>query len=156
MPRNEHLTRIELIDPVLHDRGWTGALVREEKTPGGSDIIDGRPIKRAGRTDYLLCLPILTGKPPLAVAVLEAKAEGKFPSLGIQQARRDASKHHVPFVFSTNGGLFPEFAEDSQQIVDGRHLTDFPTPDDLRRRHLAMAFGRGCAPRPADKTNRLP
>ena len=37
MPRNEHLTRIELIDPTLYELGWTGALIREEKTPGGSD-----------------------------------------------------------------------------------------------------------------------
>jgi len=58
MSRNEHLTRIELIDPALNDQGWTEALIREEKTPGRSDIIDGRPVKRNGRTDYLLCLPI--------------------------------------------------------------------------------------------------
>jgi hypothetical protein len=49
MPRNEHLTRVELIDPALHDLGWTGELLREEKTPGGSDVIDGRPVKRSGR-----------------------------------------------------------------------------------------------------------
>jgi type I restriction enzyme, R subunit len=138
MPRNEHLTRLELIDPALHDLGWTGALIREEKTPGGSDIIDGHPIKRSGRTDYLLCLPILPGKPPLAVGVLEAKAEGKLPSLGIQQARRDALKHHVPFVFSTNGHQFAEFAEDTQQIIDARPLTSFPTPDMLRQRYQAL------------------
>lgn len=138
MPRNEHLTRVELVDPKLHDLGWTGALIREEKTPGGSDIIDGRPVKRSGRTDYLLCLPILPGKPPLAVGVLEAKAEGKLPSLGIQQARRDASKHHVPFVFSTNGHLFTEFGEDTQQIVDARPLTSFPTPDELRQRYQTL------------------
>lgn len=138
MPRNEHLTRIELIDPKLHELGWTGGLIREEKTPGGSDIIDGRPVKRSGRTDYLLCLPILPGKPPLAVGVLEAKAEGKLPSLGFQQARRDALKHHVPFVFSTNGHLFTEFGEDTQQIVDARPLTSFPTPDELRQRYQTL------------------
>ncbi|MCX5838614.1 MAG: hypothetical protein NTW71_08875 [Deltaproteobacteria bacterium] len=27
MTRNEHLTRVELIDPILHDLGWTGALI---------------------------------------------------------------------------------------------------------------------------------
>lgn len=138
MPRNEHLTRIELIDPQLHELGWTGALIREEKTPGGADIIDGKPVKRAGRTDYLLCLPILPGKPPLAVALLEAKAEDKLPSLGIQQAKRDASKHHVPFYFSTNGNLFAEYGEDTQQIVDGRPLANFPSPDELRRRYQAL------------------
>jgi len=138
MPRNEHLTRVQLIDPILHDLGWTGALVREEKTPGGSDIIDGRPVKRSSRTDYLLCLPILPGKPPLAVALLEAKAEDKLPSLGIQQARRDAAKHHVPFHFSTNGHLFAEFGEDTQHIRDAQPLTSFPTPDQLRQRYQAL------------------
>lgn len=138
MSRNEHLTRVELIDPKLHDIGWTGSLIREEKTPGRSDIIGGRPIKRSGRTDYLLCLSVLPGKPPLAVGVLEAKSEDKLPSLGIQQARRDALKHHVPFVFSTNGYLFVEFAEDTQQIIDNKPLTSFPTPDELRRRYQAI------------------
>ena len=138
MPRNEHLTRVELIDPYLHDRGWTEALIREEKTPGGSDIIDGRPVKRAGRTDYLLCVPILPGKPPLPVAVLEAKAEDKLPSLGIQQARRDAVKHHVPFVFSTNGYLFAEYSEDTQRIIDAQPLNSFPTPVELIRRYQAL------------------
>lgn len=138
MPRNEHQTRVELIDPILHELGWTGALVREEKTPGGSDIIDGRPVRRSSRTDYLLCLPILPGKPPLAVALLEAKAEGKFHSLGIQQARRDALKHHVPFYFATNGSLYAEFGEDTQQIVDALPLANFPTPDELRLRYEAL------------------
>ena len=138
MPRNEHLTRVELIDPKLHDLGWTGALIREEKTPGGSDIIDGRPVKRSGRTDYLLCLPILPGKPPLPVGLLEAKAENNLPSLGIQQARRDAAKHHVPFYFSTNGELYAEFGEDTQRIIDARPLTSFPTPDALRQRYQAL------------------
>lgn len=138
MPRNEHLTRTELIDPKLYDIGWTGALVREEKTPGGSDIVNGRPVKRSGRSDYLLCLSILPGRAPLAVGVLEAKAEDKLPSLGIQQARRDALKHHVPFVFSTNGHLFAEFAEDTQRIIDARPLISFPTPAELRQRFQTL------------------
>jgi type I site-specific restriction endonuclease len=87
MPRDEHQTRVELINPALHERGWVEALIREEKTPGGTDIIDGKPRKRKGRTDYLLCIPVMDGKPPLAVALLEAKAEDKLPSLGIQQAK---------------------------------------------------------------------
>ena len=45
MPRNEHLTRVELIDPVLDARGWTDDLVREETTPGGVDVVDGKPRK---------------------------------------------------------------------------------------------------------------
>jgi len=92
MSRNEHLARIELIDPASYDLGWTGGLIREEKTPGNCDIIDGRPVKRSGRIDYSLCLAILPSKPSLAVALLEAKAEGKLPSLGIQRTRGDAAK----------------------------------------------------------------
>jgi type I restriction enzyme R subunit len=87
MPRNEHLTRVELIDPVLDAIGWTDDLVREEKSPGGVDVVDGKPRKRKGRSDYLLCLPITAGRTPLAISLLEAKAEGKLPSLGIQQAK---------------------------------------------------------------------
>jgi hypothetical protein len=48
MPRNEHLTRVELIDPVLAEKGWTDDLLREEKTPGGVDVLDGKPRKRKG------------------------------------------------------------------------------------------------------------
>jgi hypothetical protein len=63
MPRNEHLTRVELIDPKIFGHGWNEALVREEKNPGGTDIVDGSPVKHRGRTDYLLCLPILPARP---------------------------------------------------------------------------------------------
>ncbi len=87
MVRDEKQTRIELINPALHESGWTDALIREERTPGGTDIIDGKLRKRKGRTDYLLCIPVIEGKPPLPIAVLEAKAEDKIPSLGIQQAK---------------------------------------------------------------------
>jgi type I restriction enzyme R subunit len=138
MSRNEHQTRLELINPALYDRGWTEELIREERTPGGSDIINGRPVKRHGRSDYLLCLPIVPGRQPLPIAVLEAKAEGKLASLGIQQARDYSKRFHVPFVFSTNGHLFTEYAEDTQQIIDGRPLSSFPTPEELRERYEAL------------------
>ena len=111
MARNEHLTRVELIDPVLVDKGWTDDLIREEKTPGGVDVVDGQPRKRKGRSDYLLCLPITPGNVPLTVSLLEAKAEDKLPSLGIQQARDYMKKYNVPFVFSTNGTFSPNMVK---------------------------------------------
>jgi len=49
--RDEKQTRIELINPVLFERGWGENLIREERMPGGADIIDGKPRKRRGRTD---------------------------------------------------------------------------------------------------------
>ena len=48
MPRNEQQTRTELINPVLYEKGWVDALIREEKTPGGVDIIDFTDYLRKG------------------------------------------------------------------------------------------------------------
>jgi type I restriction enzyme R subunit len=135
MARDEEATRVDLIDPAMHARGWHERLIRREKTPGGTDIINGRPIKRRGRVDYLLCVPVLDGKPPLPIALIEAKAEDKLPSLGIQQARNYGRRFNVPFVFSTNGHLFTEFGADTRQIQDGRPLTELPTPEELRDRY---------------------
>jgi type I restriction enzyme R subunit len=133
--RDEKQTRIELINPILHERGWADALIREERTPGGTDIVDGVPRKRKGRTDYLLCIPVIDGKPPLAVAILEAKAEDKLPSLGIQQARDYMKKFNVPFVYSSNGHLYAEYADDTRVIRDAIPLSALPTPDDLKERY---------------------
>ena len=134
MSLDEAATRIQLIDPILHALGWTEDLVRREKTPGGTDIIDGRPVKRRGRVDYLLCLPVAPGKAPLPVAALEAKAEGKLPALGLQQGREYGRRFNVPFSFSTNGHLYTEFGEDTRQIIDNRPLSEFPTSAELRDR----------------------
>lgn len=139
MPRDESATRVELIDPGLHDRGWTEDLIRREKTPGGFDIVDGRPVKRRGRVDYLLCLPAPAGESPLAVAALEAKAENKLPALGIQQGREYGRRFNVPFAFSTNGHLFAEFGEDTRQVADNTPLERFPSPTDLRQRYEAYS-----------------
>lgn len=135
MARDEKQTRIELINPALRESGWTDALIREERTPGGADIIDGKPRKRRGRTDYLLCIPVIEGKPPLPIAVLEAKAEDKLPSLGIQQAKNYMKKFNVPFVFTTNGNLYAEYADDTGSIRDAVSLTAFPNPEELKHRY---------------------
>ena len=135
MPRDERQTRIELINPALYGCGWVDSLIREEKTPGGTDIIDGKPVKRRGRTDYLLCIPAVEGKSPLAVAVIEAKSEAKLPSLGIQQAKDYMKKFNVPFAFSTNGNLYTEYGMDTGQIKDSLYLSGFPTPEELKKRY---------------------
>lgn len=70
MPRDEHQTRVELINPALHDRGWVEALIREDKTPGGTDIIDGKPRKRKG-------------------------GEGLGPGLAIKHFQKDNGGHHT-------------------------------------------------------------
>lgn len=134
-PRDEKLTRRDLIDPTIMRRGWTADLIKIEKTPGGVDIIDGSPSKRSGRCDYLLCLPVVGGKPPIPVAILEAKKETAYPGLGLDQARRYCKRFHVPFAFSTNGHVYVEFAEDTGMITNEQSLINIPTPEDLLTRY---------------------
>jgi type I restriction enzyme R subunit len=134
MSRNEAQTRRDLIDPKLFLRGWTNDLIKVEVTPGGTDIVDGKPKRRTGRSDYLLCLPVVSGLPPVPVAVLEAKKESASASLGIQQAQGYAKRFYVPFSFSTNGNLFSEYGEDTGLIQEFDSLDTFPTPAELRER----------------------
>ena len=56
MPYNESDTRAKLIDPKIHTVGWTEDLIRRETTAGTIEIINGRPKRKNGRMDYLLCL----------------------------------------------------------------------------------------------------
>ena len=69
---------------------------------------------------------------------LEAKAEDKLPSLGIQQAKDYMKKFHVPFIFSTNGHLYAEYAEDTGHIHDALSLAAFPTPKKIKERYEAI------------------
>ncbi len=133
--RNEAQTRRDLIDPKLFLRGWTNDLVKVETTPGGTDIIDGKPKRRKGRSDYLLCIKIEEGLAPIPVAVLEAKKEAASASLGLQQAQGYSKRFNVLFSFSTNGALYSEFGEDTGTIVESISLDSFPTPAELRRRY---------------------
>ena len=61
MPRDENQTRTELIDPVLHDRGWTEDLIRRERTPVSTIALQQHAHVRKGRTDYLLVCPLTPG-----------------------------------------------------------------------------------------------
>lgn len=55
MALNEADTRAKLIDPVLHQKGWTEDLISREETEKGIVIINGKPVKKeSGRIDYLL------------------------------------------------------------------------------------------------------
>jgi hypothetical protein len=65
MSRNKAQTHKNLIDPKIFELGWTNDLIRGEVTPGGTDIVDDKPVRLKGRTEYLLCLPILEGQLPL-------------------------------------------------------------------------------------------
>jgi type I restriction enzyme R subunit len=135
MALSEADTRAKLIDPALHDAGWKENLIRRETTAGGIDIIDGRPRKRQGRTDYLLCLPVSQGLSPLAVAVIEAKPDVQPHTLGLDQAKKYGKRLHVPFVYSSNGHLFAEYDDFTGRTCDNLSLSKFPAPDELKIRY---------------------
>ena len=79
MGLTESDTRAKLIDPAIHARGWTEDLIRREETAGAIEIIDGKPRKQAkGRVDYTLRIRVNLETQPVAVALIEAKAEEDF------------------------------------------------------------------------------
>ena len=149
MARNEADTRAQLIDPVLHAQGWTEALhIRREQTPGQVDIINGRGKRRSrGRIDYVLRLVVTldgqqgqqSGTQPIAVALIEAKAEDKDPATGLEQAKAYASGklHNLLFVYATNGHLFVEYDRSTGYTSAPRPLAEFPTPEELCHRYEA-------------------
>jgi len=88
VPLCEADTRAKLIDSALHSRGWTEDLIRREETAGTIEIIDGKARRRGkGRTDYTFRVKVNSETQPVAVAVLEAKAEHLTPAAGLEQAK---------------------------------------------------------------------
>src|SRR5262245_43572754 len=131
-------TRAKLIDPALHARGWTEDLIRREETAGAVEVVDGRPRRRAhGRTDYVLRVRVNAGSQPVAVALIEAKAEDLPPTHGLEQAKAYAAckRLNVPLAYASNGHLFVEFDRVSGLTSSSRPLSEFPTPAELRARY---------------------
>ena len=87
--------------------------------------------------DYTLRLSISPGSQPVAVALIEAKAEHHPPAHGLEQAKAYASSKrlHVPFVYSSNGHQFVEFDLSTGLTGNPMPMGSFPTPADLRRRY---------------------
>lgn len=143
-PWSESDTRAKLIDPGLHGCGWTEDLIRREETAGAVEIIDGQPRRRArGRVDYVLRVKVSEGSQPVAVALIEAKAENLPPGHGLEQAKAygACARLNVAFVFSSNGHQFVEFDRARGITSAARPLGEFPSPAELRARYeKAMGF----------------
>jgi type I restriction enzyme R subunit len=141
MPRNEKQTREELINPTLELRGWKKDYIKVEQTSGRFEVVDGQSRRIDKRVDYVLQIPIVPEgktKPILfPIALIEAKKEEELPAFGLQQARDYNTRFHLPFVFSTNGHRFVEYADDTQETSKDKPLTEFPTPHDLLKRYEA-------------------
>jgi len=135
MPFSEADTRSKLIDPALYQRGWTEAHLRREETAGEIMLVEGKPRKRQGRVDYTLRLKVNSQTQPVAVALIEAKAEDAQPTDGLEQAKRYARLLNVPFVFSSNGHLFVEYDFFTGTTSDPQPLATFPSPADVQARY---------------------
>jgi type I restriction enzyme R subunit len=74
---------------------------------------------------------------PVAVALIEAKAEHLPPTHGLEQAKLYGAckRLNVPFVYSTNGHLFVEYDRGRGRTEGPRPLAEFPSPADLRARY---------------------
>jgi type I restriction enzyme R subunit len=138
MSLNESDTRAKLIDPALHRCGWTEDLIKREETAGAIEIVGNRARRRGkGRADYTLRVKVGSNPQPVAVALIEAKAEDLPPAHGLEQGKlyAHAKRLNVPFVFATNGHQFVEYDAYSKLTTDKRAMTAFPTPAELRIRY---------------------
>jgi len=131
-------TRAKLVDPAIHARGWTEELIRREETAGAIELIGNKPRKRSrGRVDYVLRVRVNVDTQPVAVALIEAKAEHLPPNHGLEQAKLYAAckRMNVPFVFSTNGHQYVEYDRLTGKTTGPIGMDLFPTPEELRRRY---------------------
>ena len=130
---NEAETRIRNIDPLLKESGWSDSnnpdapsFKREHYFTDGK--IRGEGVRgKAKRADYLLYYR----QPHFPIAVVEAKADYKLPSDGIQQAKTYAEMLGLNFAYSTNGKLIVEF-----DFVTGKESNFYkmPQPEELWQR----------------------
>ena len=130
---NEAETRIRNIDPMLKESGWSHSnnpdvpsFKREHYFTDGK-IIGEKARGKARRADYLLYYR----QPHFPIAVVEAKADYRLPSDGIQQAKTYAEMLGLNFAYSTNGKLIVEF-----DFVTGKESKFYkmPQPSELWQR----------------------
>ncbi|MGA2400368.1 MAG: hypothetical protein ABSG91_01520 [Syntrophobacteraceae bacterium] len=131
-------TRAKLIDPAIHTCGWTEDLIRREETAGAIEIINGKPRKNAkGRVDYTLRVKVNQDTQPVAVALIEAKAEHLHPAHGLEQAKvyGACKRLNVLFCYSCNGHLFVEYDKTTGVTSKPHSMSEFPSPAELRARY---------------------
>ncbi len=101
MPYSEDDTRVKLIDPKIHECGWSEEyLTRQFPIADDRFFVEGEEFKRlktAKFADYVLSYK------NLAVAVLEAKAEDEDPMKHLSQVQDYAKRLDVPFAYISNG-----------------------------------------------------
>ena len=93
------------ITPALREAGWDELnQIREEVSfTKGRIIVRGKLVSRGKgkRADYILSV-----KPNIPIAIIEAKENAQAISAGLQQGLEYAKTLEIPFVFSSNGDGF--------------------------------------------------
>lgn len=127
--------RSKFITPALTgpngDKWDLMSQIREEKYfTKGRIIVRGKTVQRgqAKKADY-----ILSYKPNIPIAVIEAKDNNHSVGAGMQQALEYAEILDVPFAYSSNGDAFLEHDRTATGTNVTREipLDQFPTPDEL-------------------------
>jgi type I restriction enzyme, R subunit len=132
--------RTKFITPALAGPGGKWDLItqlREEVYfTKGRVIVRGKTIKRgeAKKVDYLLSY-----KPGIPIAVIEAKDNNHAIGAGMQQALEYAEILDIPFAYSSNGDAFLEHDRTGKGESVEREipLGQFPSPEDLWARYRA-------------------
>lgn len=128
----------KFITPSLRAAGWDEQVqIREEVGfTKGRIIVRGKLVSRGKgkRADYVLSI-----KPNIRIAVIEAKDNSHPVAAGMQQALDYAETLDVPFAFSSNGDGFVFHDRTGMSVVRERQLTleEFPSPDVLWSRYCA-------------------
>ncbi len=128
----------KFITPALVTAGWNiTTQIREEVSfTKGRIIVRGKMVSRGEgkRADY-----ILSAKPNIPIAIIEAKDNKQAVGAGMQQALGYAKTLDTPFVFSSNGDgfVFHDRTGASPEVEQTLSLGEFPSPQDLWRRYKA-------------------
>lgn len=135
---NESQTRLDKIDPKLHEKGWSyvpeSKILTEQRAyliaPGRVEKVkENRHPKKA---DYILEYK------GIKLAVIEAKSDELDVAIGIPQAKQYAEMLQIRYAYSTNGdeiyfidmGVRDEVG--NYLIPSTEHLIDhFPSPQEL-------------------------
>lgn len=127
----------KFITPAVVRAGWDVTLqMREEVTfTDGRVIVRGQMAVRSQkrkRADY-----VLSYKPGIRLAVIEAKDNNHAVAAGMQQAIAYAEALDVPFVYSSNGDAFIERdrTRTGGELEREISLDAFPSPEELWRRY---------------------
>ena len=126
----------KFITPALAAAGWNiTTQIREEVSfTKGRIIVRGKMVSRGEgkRADY-----ILSAKPNIPIAIIEAKDNNQPIGGGMQQALGYAETLDIPFVFSSNGDgfVFHDRTGTSSEVELTLGLDEFPSPEELWRRY---------------------